>query len=140
MQDEDYRAYLRRQSYDDLLSIRSSLDKSSHPDRYAIVLEEIEARGKQPAPLPFRLEPMGKVSCIVAGSIAAAIGLFSVYGGWTHVGRIPGSSILRTEHPVYFWMAVSVWFGCSAYLVYSGFKKDKKMPGDHCPPNQNRNG
>jgi len=52
MDDKTYPAYLKGQSYKDLLSIRGSLDKSSHPDRYAMVIAEIDARDKLPVPPP----------------------------------------------------------------------------------------
>ena len=52
MDDNSYPAYLKGQSYETLQSIRSSLDRSSHPDRYAMVLAEIEARDKRPVPPP----------------------------------------------------------------------------------------
>jgi len=47
MEDEEYRAYLVKQSYENLLYIKSSLDNASYPARYAMVLEEIDARGNQ---------------------------------------------------------------------------------------------
>jgi hypothetical protein len=47
MPDEDYSAYLKRQSYDDLLAISYSLDKDAQPERYAMVLSEIAAREKR---------------------------------------------------------------------------------------------
>jgi hypothetical protein len=51
MPDEDYSAYLKRQSYDDLLAISYSLDKDAHPERYAMVSAEVavrEKRGEKP--------------------------------------------------------------------------------------------
>jgi hypothetical protein len=54
MSDTEYRDYLKKQSYDDLLAIRGSLDRESHPARFALVLSEIEGRDKLtlPPPLP----------------------------------------------------------------------------------------
>ena len=48
MEDKAYPAYLKRQSHDDLLSIRDSLDKVAHLERYAMVLAEIESCEKSP--------------------------------------------------------------------------------------------
>jgi hypothetical protein len=54
MNDTEYRDYLKKQSYDDLLAVRGSLDSVAHPDRFALVLSEIEGRDKLtvPPPLP----------------------------------------------------------------------------------------
>jgi len=52
MQDTEYQAYVKKQSYNDLLSIRNSLSKTTYPDRYAMVIAEIEARDKGPVPPP----------------------------------------------------------------------------------------
>lgn len=52
MQAADYQAYLKKQTYEDLLSIRSSLNRHDCPDRYALVVSEIDERDKLPPPLP----------------------------------------------------------------------------------------
>jgi len=44
MQDDDYSAYLKRQSYDDLVSISDSIDKEASAERYQMALAEIAAR------------------------------------------------------------------------------------------------
>jgi hypothetical protein len=46
MSDEDYPAYLKKQSYDDLVSISHSVDKEARADLYQMVLAEIELREK----------------------------------------------------------------------------------------------
>jgi hypothetical protein len=51
MQDTEYQAYLKKQSYEDLLSIRSSLNAQTYPDRYAMVISELDERDKLPPPL-----------------------------------------------------------------------------------------
>ena len=47
MADEDYSAYLKKQSYDDLVSISCSIDKEVCADRYQMVLAEMELREKR---------------------------------------------------------------------------------------------
>jgi len=52
MQDDDYPAYLKKQSYDDLLSINDRINKESQSERNAMVLAEIAVRekcGEKPA-------------------------------------------------------------------------------------------
>ena len=46
MDNTEYQAYLKKQSDADLLSIRNSLDRGAYPDRYAMIIAEIEARDK----------------------------------------------------------------------------------------------
>jgi hypothetical protein len=54
MQDKnEYSAYLKNQSYDDLLSISYSINQETQAERYAMVLAEIaerEKRGEKPKP------------------------------------------------------------------------------------------
>ena len=47
MPDEDYSAYLKKQSYGDLVSISCSLDKEAHAERYKMLLAEIAERDKR---------------------------------------------------------------------------------------------
>lgn len=47
MQDVEYSAYLKNQSYDDLLSISCSIDKEGQATRYEMVLAEIAEREKR---------------------------------------------------------------------------------------------
>jgi hypothetical protein len=47
MPDEDYSAYLKKQSYDDLVSISYSINRESQAERYKMVLEEIADREKR---------------------------------------------------------------------------------------------
>ena len=47
MQDEEYPAYLKKQSYDDLISISCSLDKEAQAKRYEMVLAEMAERDKR---------------------------------------------------------------------------------------------
>jgi len=47
MQGEDYSVYLKRQSYDDLVSIGCSIDKEGQAKRYEMVLAEIAERDKR---------------------------------------------------------------------------------------------
>jgi hypothetical protein len=47
MSDEDYPAYLKKQSYDDLVSISHSVDKEARADLYKMVLAEMELREKR---------------------------------------------------------------------------------------------
>jgi hypothetical protein len=53
MPDEDYSVYLKRQSYDDLVSISYSINRESQAERYQMVLAEIaerDKRGEKPDP------------------------------------------------------------------------------------------
>jgi hypothetical protein len=47
MQDEEYPAYLKQQSYDDLVSISLSIDKESQARRHEMILAEIAERKKR---------------------------------------------------------------------------------------------
>ena len=51
MKDDEYPAYLKNQSYDDLISISHSINKETQANRYTMVLAEIterEKRGEKP--------------------------------------------------------------------------------------------
>ncbi len=52
MQDAEYQEYLKKKSYDDLLSIRSSLNGNAHPERFALVIAEIDGRDNLTVPPP----------------------------------------------------------------------------------------
>jgi len=54
MQDAEYQELLKKQSYEDLLAIRRSLNRVAHPERFALVIAEIDGRDKLtiPPPLP----------------------------------------------------------------------------------------
>jgi hypothetical protein len=52
MEDTEYEAYLKKQTYDDLLSIRTSINRVAQPARFALVNAEIETRDRIPAPSP----------------------------------------------------------------------------------------
>jgi hypothetical protein len=47
MAEDEYSAYLKKQSYDDLVSISCSIDKEAHADRYQMVLAELAGRDKR---------------------------------------------------------------------------------------------
>jgi len=47
MQDEDYSVYLKKQSYDGLVSISCSIDKEGQAKRYEMVLAEMAERDKR---------------------------------------------------------------------------------------------
>ena len=46
MQDEEYPAYLKKQSYDNLVAISWSIDKEATAKRYEMVLAEVAERDK----------------------------------------------------------------------------------------------
>jgi len=46
MQDAEYLAYLKKQSYEDLVSISQSIDKQAQSERYAMVIAEIMERDR----------------------------------------------------------------------------------------------
>ena len=52
MEDREYEAYLKKQTYEDLLSIRSSINRVAQPARFALINTEIETRDRIPAPPP----------------------------------------------------------------------------------------
>ena len=52
MEDREYDAYLKKQTYEDLLSIRTSINRVAQPARFALVNAEIETRDRIPAPPP----------------------------------------------------------------------------------------
>ena len=47
MQNEEYPAYLKKQAYEDLVSISCSIDKEAQAKRYDMVLTEIAERDKR---------------------------------------------------------------------------------------------
>ncbi len=52
MEDAEYAAYLKKQTYEDLISIRDSLNRTTLPARFALVNGEIESRDSVPVPPP----------------------------------------------------------------------------------------
>ena len=52
MNNGDYQAYLTKQSYEELMFIRGSLNKIAYPERYALVVAEIDNRDTVTAPSP----------------------------------------------------------------------------------------
>ena len=52
MEATEYATYLKKQIYEDLISIRDSINRVDHPERYALVNAEIETRDRIPVPPP----------------------------------------------------------------------------------------
>ena len=73
MNEPSYADYLKTQSYEDLLSIRNSIDKTAHPDRHAMVVAEIEARGQQPPPPPADPRSVRRRALVLLICLAGAI-------------------------------------------------------------------
>jgi len=73
MNEPSYADYLKTQSYEDLLSIRNSIDKTVHPDRHAMVVAEIEARGQQPPPPPADPKSVRRRALVLLICLAGAI-------------------------------------------------------------------
>lgn len=102
MQDEEYRAYVKRQSYDDLLSISRSLDKISQPDRYAMVMTEIAERDKRPETAPAQ----AKVEAKRTKTLTIVLGLFFLGNGVILLFTGHDSIVSITEQPVVYWVVV----------------------------------
>jgi len=66
METKDYPGYLKTQSDDDLLSIRSSLNRNTYPDSYDLVEEEIQFRKE----VPYRPRPITKSPTLTPEEIA----------------------------------------------------------------------
>ena len=69
MADEEYSAYLKKQSYDDLVSISCSIDKEACADRYQMVLAEMALRGQQGEKLETEPSPVRTQPSVVARAV-----------------------------------------------------------------------
>ena len=78
MSDEDYSVYLKKQSYDDLVSISYSIDKEAHADRHQMVLAELaerDERGEKP-----EAKRNGKAACgVVLAVVSGVVGFVSTW-------------------------------------------------------------
>jgi len=73
MQDEEYPAYLRKQSYENFVSISYSIDKEVVTRRYEMVLAEIAERDKRGEKIP----PITKPEIPILLSIAISLVLLA---------------------------------------------------------------
>lgn len=133
MEDEEYPEYLKKQSYDDLLSISYSIDKEAQAKRYELVLSEIaerDKRGEKPEAnwqeKPFRRSKNDKLFGVVAGLICLAMAVFELCTGHAAVGRGRGRVVSKAEDPTTFWIEVSFLIFCAILSFYIAFKAPKK--------------
>jgi len=89
MQDAEYQSYLKKQSYEELVSISHSIDKQAQSERYAMVTAEITEReksSKEPkqmyaasqVAISRKLLFLGLIPCIFAFH---SIAVFALYPG-----------------------------------------------------------
>jgi hypothetical protein len=85
MDDIEYQAYLKKQTYDDLLSIRDSINRMARPERFALINTEIEVRDHIPVPPPLTgirpdpmLRPYAQPAAITTLTKALVIGGFFI--------------------------------------------------------------
>jgi hypothetical protein len=123
MPDEDYSSYLKRQSYADLLAVSCSLDKESHPERYAMVLAEIAVRDNR-GEKPEGIKPgKDRTRCVVFGSISTAVVAISLLTGHSGARR---SFVSVTNEPVAYWLFVGVWSFGAIWSFCNVFRRWKK--------------
>lgn len=156
MDDNEYPAYLKGQSLDDLLSIRDSLDGRARPVRYAMVLAEIATREKSPATVPATsidnvdleyckwVKPLLIVARGFAIFVAAAgflfgqafFGIFSIVATITGVSGVlaGGLSWLPSRN---LFLKLTVTFCCLAALVGVGMDAYTFYTKYDCPGNSN---
>lgn len=136
MEDEEYPEYLKKESYDDLVSISYSIDKETQAKRYQMVLSELaerDKRGEKPKANWGRKAPfMGKskynkVFGILFGLIFTAMAVFEVCTGYAAVGRGRGGRVVSAaEHPITFWFEVGFQIFCAILSFYMAFMPGKK--------------
>jgi len=78
MQDEEYPAYLKTQSYGDLVSISCSIDKEAHGRRYEMVMAEIAERNKRGERKEVDMSPPTATIGRAARIIGCTLGLWPV--------------------------------------------------------------
>jgi hypothetical protein len=121
MADEDYSAYLKKQSYDDLVSISYTINRETQAERYSMVLAEIAEREKHGERKDNK--PRCSYVVIAVGLLFAVIGLIEVCTGSAY--NKYHHEITITQNPVGFWFSVGVDFTVAAIGLYCGFKYRK---------------
>jgi hypothetical protein len=129
MDDDDYSAYLKKQSYSDLLAISCSIDKESQAKRYAMVLAEIaerDRRGEKAQGLDeFKKDGLEfkRILCVIAASVFAITAAVSLYTG--HARTKYGHDISVNDNPTSYWVQVGFQILFAVLLVYGALKRDK---------------
>jgi hypothetical protein len=126
MPDEDYSAYLKRQSYDDLIAISCSLNKDGHPDLYAMVVAEIAERDKRGETKENKRRCNSAM--IALGLLFAVIGVVELCTGSAYTKN--GHQVTVAEKPQDFWFLVCSSFAFAAFGLYRGLKNKKIRPPD----------
>lgn len=134
MEDEAYPEYLKKQSYEDLLLISSSIeqtrqakDQRRQAQRYAMVMAEIDRRDKSGEGKDSPNDPTKryrKYGAIAIGTLFALTGLFEVYTG--HFYTKGFHDISRSQDPVGFWMSVGIEFAFAIFAFALAIYRAKK--------------
>jgi hypothetical protein len=122
MDEKSYPDYLKAQSYEDLVSIRNSLDKAAHPDRYAMVIPEIETRGKMPESPPSEQDRRRKST-----RAATIILCLLVFGIASTVKRLSEDGLIKVISLGVSVVALAVGIGSTC----SRSKKEPEQGGGH---------
>ena len=132
MQDDEYAeyaAYLKKQTYDDLLSISYAINQETQARRYEMVLAEIAERDKRGEKSDEKSEEktdaktLARFLAIAVGLCYAILGMVAVLTGTLYTRH--GHPIIATEKPVAFKVFVGLYFALAAMLFFLGFKNKK---------------
>lgn len=126
MEDEEYPAYLREQTMDDLVGISSSINQKTQPKRYAMVLAELverEKRGERPTPRRRRNKKYGKVMYLAGGLCLSGLSVAAIYTGRASTRWGP---VYRSEDPGLFWVRTGFEILGALFLFYNVFRSEKE--------------
>jgi hypothetical protein len=85
MQDEEYPAYLKKQTYDDLVAISYSFDKEAADKRYEMLLAEIAERDKRGEKMTPKRHGMAMLCLGVFFIFQFILDLIMSRAGWKYI-------------------------------------------------------
>lgn len=120
MEDAEYPAYLKQQSYEDLLSVSHSIDRQAQAKRHAMVMADLAQRdksdgGKESANVDKKCRK--KLSALI-GALFAIMAAFEILTGRAF-SRYHHDIDVTTE-PVRFWMTIGFHLACATSLLCFG--------------------
>ena len=122
----EYAAYLKKRTYDGLLSISYGINQETQARRYAMVLAELAEREKRGETGGEKGDEKTDPKSF-ASFLAIAVGLFFAIAGLVAV--LTGShytrnfhQVMAAEKPVTFWYLVGQDFVAAAICLYVGFR------------------
>jgi hypothetical protein len=128
MEDAEYSEYLKKQSYEDLLLISSSIDQERQAKRYEMVIAEIDRRDKSGEGKDSPNDPTKrylKYISITFGILFAFLGLFEVYTGHAYNTKY-FHDIALSQHPIEFWVLVAPKFVIVIIVIVLGLFRAKR--------------